>query len=67
VLDLCYGEDSAAVVDMNLVMTQSGKFVEIQGTAEGEPFDRGALDTLLELGSLGIRQLISLQKAALGL
>jgi ribonuclease PH len=48
-------------------MTQSGKFVEIQGTAEGEPFDRGALDTLLELGSLGIRQLISLQKAALGL
>jgi ribonuclease PH len=67
VLDLCYGEDSAAVVDMNLVMTQSGKFVEIQGTAEGEPFDRGALDTLLELGTIGIRQLISLQKAALGL
>jgi ribonuclease PH len=67
VLDLCYGEDSAALVDMNLVMTQSGKFVEIQGTAEGEPFDRGALDTLLELGSVGIRQLISLQKAALGL
>lgn len=67
VLDLCYGEDSAAIVDMNLVMTQSGKFVEIQGTAEGEPFDRGALDTLLELGSVGIRQLISLQRTALGL
>jgi ribonuclease PH len=66
VLDLCYGEDSAAVVDMNLVMTQSGRFVEIQGTAEGEPFERGALDTLLELGTLGIRQLIGLQRAALG-
>ena len=67
VLDLCYGEDSAAVVDMNLVMTQSGRFVEIQGTAEGEPFDRGALDTLLELGAIGIRELIGLQRAALGL
>jgi ribonuclease PH len=67
VLDLCYGEDSSAVVDMNLVMTQSGRFVEIQGTAEGEPFDRGALDTLLELGEIGIRQLIGLQRAALGL
>ena len=67
VLDLCYAEDSAAVVDMNLVMTQSGRFVEVQGTAEGEPFDRGDLDTLLELGTLGIRQLISLQRAALGL
>ena len=67
VLDLCYGEDSAAVVDMNLVMTQSGRFVEVQGTAEGEPFDRRALDTLLELGAIGIRQLIGLQRAALGL
>ena len=67
VLDLCYGEDSAAVVDMNLVMTESGRFVEIQGTAEGEPFSRMALDTLLELGTVGIRQLIGLQKAALGL
>jgi ribonuclease PH len=67
VLDLCYGEDSAAVVDMNLVMTQSGRFVEVQGTAEGEPFDRGALDTLLELGAIGIRQLIGLQRTALGL
>ena len=67
VLDLCYGEDSAAAGDMNLVMTQSGRFVAIQGTAEGEPFDRGALDTLLELGALGIRQLIGLQRAALGL
>jgi ribonuclease PH len=67
VLDLCYGEDSAAAVDMNLVMTQSGRFVEIQGTAEGEPFDRRALDTLLELGATGIRQLIALQRATLGL
>lgn len=67
VLDLCYGEDSAAAVDMNLVMTESGRFVEIQGTAEQEPFHRGALDTLLELGTAGVRQLIGLQKAALGL
>jgi len=52
---------------MNLVMTQSGRFVEVQGTAEGEPFDRGALDTLLELGAIGIRQLIGLQRAALDL
>lgn len=67
VLDLCYGEDVDAGVDCNLVMTESGRFVEIQGTAEGEPFSRAALDTMLELGAGGIRQLIGLQKAALGL
>jgi ribonuclease PH len=67
VLDLSYGEDSAADVDLNLVMTESGRFVEIQGTAEGEPFERELLDTLVDLGASGIRELVSLQKAALGL
>ncbi len=67
VLDLAYEEDAAAEVDMNLVMTESGRFVEVQGTAEGEPFDRGALDTLLDLGTHGIGELIGLQKASLGL
>jgi ribonuclease PH len=67
VLDLAYGEDSAAEVDLNVVMTESGRFVEIQGTAEGEPFERQLLDTLLDLGAAGIRELVSLQKAALGL
>jgi ribonuclease PH len=67
VLDLAYGEDSAAEVDLNLVMTESGRFVEIQGTAEGEPFERELLDTLVDLGAAGIRELVALQKAALGL
>jgi len=67
VLDLAYGEDSAAEVDLNVVMTESGRFVEIQGTAEGEPFERQLLDTLLDLGAAGVRELVSLQKAALGL
>ena len=67
VLDLSYGEDSAAEVDLNLVMTDSGRFVEIQGTAEGEPFERELLDTLVDLGASGIRELVALQKAALGL
>lgn len=67
VLDLCYGEDASADVDLNLVMTESGRFVEIQGTAEGVPFDREALDTLVDLGAKGIRELIRRQKDALGL
>lgn len=67
VLDLAYAEDSVAEVDMNVVMTESGRFVEVQGTAEGEPFGRDALDTLLDLGAGGVRRLIELQKAALGL
>jgi ribonuclease PH len=48
-------------------MTESGRFVEIQGTAEGEPFERPLLDTLVDLGAAGIRELVALQKAALGL
>jgi ribonuclease PH len=67
VLDLCYGEDVAAGVDMNVVMTESGRFVEVQGTAEGEPFDRNALDTMLDLGVRGVKELIAIQKTVLGL
>lgn len=66
VLDLEYVEDSTADVDMNVVMTGSGAFVEVQGTAEGEPFDRQELDTLLALAQQGIQQLIMQQKQVLG-
>lgn len=65
-LDLCYEEDSQAVVDMNIVMTEKGEFVEIQGTAEGYPFSREELDRLLEMAGQGIRELIGLQKIAIG-
>jgi len=64
-LDLCYGEDSMASVDMNVVMTGGGKFVEVQGTAEGMPFTRGRLDELLAVAAVGIKQLIAAQKRAL--
>jgi len=64
-LDLVYSEDSMAAVDMNLVMTASGKFVEIQGTAEGNPFSKDSLDVLLRLGERGIRELLEIQKKAL--
>lgn len=61
-LDLCYEEDVAAEVDMNLVMTASGKFVEVQGTAEEHPFSGDQLNQLLALGRKGIAQLIRHQK-----
>ena len=64
-LDLDYAEDSASGCDMNVVMTGAGRFVEVQGTAEGEPFARADLDALLQLASRGISQLISFQKEAL--
>ncbi|MGE4272024.1 MAG: ribonuclease PH [Desulfitobacterium sp.] len=64
-LDLAYEEDSRAEVDMNVVMTGQGKFVEIQGTAEDIPFDREELNQFLELAEKGIRELIGEQKAAL--
>lgn len=64
-LDLCYEEDSSADVDMNLVMTGAGRFVELQATAEKLAFDDDQLSGLLALGRGGIRQLIDLQKAAL--
>ena len=65
-LDLEYTEDSACDTDMNVVMTGSGGFVEVQGTAEGAPFSRAEMDQLLALADQGIRELVTLQKQALG-
>jgi ribonuclease PH len=65
VLDLDYPEDSSCDTDMNVVMTGKGGIVEIQGTAEGEPFTREQMNTLLDLAQGGIRQLIALQSKAL--
>ena len=65
-LDLDYGEDSGADMDCNIVMTDGGAFVELQGTAEGEPLPRARLDALIELAANGIRQLLEAQRAALG-
>jgi ribonuclease PH len=64
-LDLDYAEDSSCDTDMNVVMTGAGGFVEVQGTAEGAPFTRTEMDTLVELAQRGIRELIAAQKAAL--
>jgi ribonuclease PH len=61
-LDLCYQEDFAASVDFNVVMTDKGEFVEIQGTAEGKPFSRTTIDSLLSLAEKGIKQLFNVQK-----
>jgi len=66
VLDLNYIEDSGCGTDMNVVMTDSGHFVEVQGTAEGEAFDRATMNRLLDLAQSGIAELIMLQKQALG-
>jgi len=65
-LDLNYEEDSGAEVDMNIVMTESGKFVEVQGTAEQTPFSKKNLDELLDLGTKGIKELIAVQREVLG-
>jgi len=65
-LDLAYDEDSKAEVDMNFVKTGDGKFIELQGTAEGLPFDRRALDALMELADGGIKQLIAKQREIVG-
>jgi ribonuclease PH len=64
-LDLPYEEDSRAEVDMNVVMTSSGRFIEVQGTAEGMPFTKGELDEMLSLAEHGIAQLLDLQSATL--
>jgi len=64
-LDLCYAEDSSADVDMNLVMTGNGEIVELQGTAEGNPFSKTELGKLFALGARGIKALVKKQKAAL--
>ena len=66
-LDLHYDDDVRAETDMNVVMTGAGNFVEVQGTAEGEPFDRALLDNLLDLAAAGIADLTELQKAALSI
>jgi ribonuclease PH len=67
VLDLDYAEDSACGTDMNVVMTGSGGLVELQGTAEGEPFTREQLDAMMGLADQGIRELVRAQRAALNL
>ena len=66
-LDLDYPEDSTAQVDMNIVATEAGHFIEVQGTAEGHPFRRDELDELLDLALDGIARLVRVQKAALGI
>jgi ribonuclease PH len=63
-LDLEYTEDVAADVDANVVMTGDGKIIEVQGTAEGEPFDRSMLDTILDFASAGIADLVDLQNGS---
>lgn len=65
-LDLCYSEDSKAKVDMNVVMTGQGKYVEVQGTGEDAPFDRKELDSLLVLAESGIHTMIEAQRQVLG-
>ena len=65
-LDLAYDEDSRAEVDMNVVKTGDGRFIEVQGTAEGPPFERRALDDLLALADQGIKELVSLQRTIIG-
>ncbi len=67
VLDLDYAEDSACDTDMNVVMTGSGGFVEVQGTAEGVPFSRAQLDAMTQLAERGIAQLVTMQRQALNL
>jgi ribonuclease PH len=64
-LDLAYVEDVAAETDMNVVVTGRGSFVEVQGTAEGAPFDRAELDQLLDLALVGTTELAKIQQAAL--
>jgi len=64
-LDLCYDEDYNAAVDFNVVMTSKGEFVEVQGTAEGKPFSRGAIDELLTLAEKGIKELFQIQETVL--
>jgi ribonuclease PH len=65
-LDLSYIEDSSAEVDMNIVMTGMGKFIEVQGTAETEPFGMKGLQDMLSLAESGIKEIVSIQKSALG-
>ena len=66
VLDLCYAEDSTADLDLNVVMTSGGRFIEVQGTAEREPFDDAKFNELITLARRGIGQLVEMQKQAIG-
>jgi ribonuclease PH len=66
VLDLCYEEDARAEVDFNVVMTGSGRLVEVQGTAEGQPFSRDQLDEMIELAGGGVARLTAIQREAAG-
>ncbi len=63
-LDLCYSEDVAAEVDVNVVMNARGEFIEVQGTAEGDPFSRSTMDAMLDLAEKGIEELFVIQRAA---
>jgi ribonuclease PH len=65
VLDLDYQEDSTAATDMNIIMTETGSFVEVQGTAEGHPFQQNELNAMLELAKKGIREIVEQQQKAL--
>ena len=65
-LDLAYDEDSKAEVDMNFVKTGDGRFIELQGTAEGLPFDKRALDALMALADAGIQELVAIQRSVVG-
>ena len=67
VLDLCYLEDAQADVDMNIVMTGSGEFVELQGTAEGDPFSSEAMNEMIALAKKGVTELVTVQKELLGI
>ena len=64
-LDLCYEEDSRAEVDFNIVMNDAGKFIEVQGTAEVNPFSRESMDELIALAQKGINELFEIQRAAI--
>ncbi len=66
ILDLCYEEDSKAEVDMNVIMTGAGEFIEIQGTAERKPFSKDKMDTMLDLAKKGIAELFSIQRKLVG-
>ncbi len=66
ILDLCYEEDSKAEVDMNVIMTGKGEFIEIQGTAERKPFSRDKMDTMLDLAKKGIEEIFSIQRKLVG-
>ena len=64
-LDLCYTEDSSAEVDMNVVMTGDGRFVELQGTAEGDPFDSEQMQSMIALATKGISELTAIQNSTI--